>query len=338
MPFDFGGLMQGAATSAIGAGMGLLLEHHEDTRQLNQQQKLQDMQIAGQKQMVDYNQAAAFKMWQDTNYPAQVEQLEKAGMNPALLYGKGGGGGTTIGNPSGSVSGAEAPKGGQEIPQQEGMALQLQLLQAQKENIKADTVNKLEDAKNKAADTQNKPLQGENIQASTASLKQGIQNAQAQQAYTEAETALANIQVDIQGSEINDLKAAIKYGMRELYAKMQSSQITANVDQQTQQSKIRLAQLNVAQATLQTYLTKAQTANVNQQTSESVQKVNNMIQENMREWDKMSQKDQEIAIQKMLADYSTEIPPEVKTLLDNIFIIPHLPTGNQRPPVGFKIK
>ena len=35
-----------------------------------------------------------YRDW-ETNYPAQVEQMKLAGLNPALAYGMGGGGGVT---------------------------------------------------------------------------------------------------------------------------------------------------------------------------------------------------------------------------------------------------
>ena len=53
---------------------------------INQQYALQ----AG-KQSHQYNQ----EMWDYTNYKNQVKHLEAAGLNPALLYGQGGGGGAT---------------------------------------------------------------------------------------------------------------------------------------------------------------------------------------------------------------------------------------------------
>ena len=101
-----------AGAGLLGAGMGLALENHEDQRQIAQQQKLQDMQISGNIQMQDYNYQKQMEMWNNTNYPAQVQQLGKAGLNPALLYGKGGGGGATTGSGAGmGVTGGQAQRG-----------------------------------------------------------------------------------------------------------------------------------------------------------------------------------------------------------------------------------
>lgn len=169
MPLPFiAQLGQQAAGNAVQAGMGLLLQSQADKRQMKQQEKLQELQMKGQKEMTNYNTAKQLQMWKDTNYPAQVEQLQKAGLNPGLLYGMSGGGGTTANISQGSVDGGKAPQGGREIQDMIGMGIQSALLIAQKENIEADTEKKkIEaaktagvDTKNVAADTENKILQG----------------------------------------------------------------------------------------------------------------------------------------------------------------------------------
>lgn len=167
MPFDIGGFGQGVAGQLFGAGMGLLLEGHNDRRQRRQQEELQKLQIAGQKEMTDYNYAKQLQMWHDTNYSAQVAELEKAGLNPGLIYGMKGGGGVTTGSGGGSVQGATAPSGGGEAIAGAQMGIQLQLLNAQKELINAQR-NKTNaeaekisgpDTENIKADTANKILQ-----------------------------------------------------------------------------------------------------------------------------------------------------------------------------------
>lgn len=103
-----------AIASGAGAVMGLAKglfgpsQQERDERQLRQQAKLQELQIAGQKEMGMFNQAQALDMFNKTGYEAQKKQMEAAGLNPALMYGTAGGGGTTQGGQAGSVAGAMA--------------------------------------------------------------------------------------------------------------------------------------------------------------------------------------------------------------------------------------
>ena len=149
-------LAQQIGSQAAGAGMGMILGGWNDKRQLKQQGKLQELQIAGQKEMSDYNYAKQLQMWHDTNYDAQRKELEKAGLNPALMYGMGGGGGTTTGSGGGNVQGGSAPQGGGEIQGMMGMGMQLPMIMAQKELVEAQTKKtEAEEIKTKGADTEN---------------------------------------------------------------------------------------------------------------------------------------------------------------------------------------
>lgn len=131
-----------AATGAVGGIMGLGLAGMQDKRQYKQQEKMQKLQIQGQKELTDYNAMKQLQMWKDTSYGAQKEQMKLAGINPALMYGMGGGGGQSSNVNSGSVSGGGGPSTGGEAQAMMGMAMQMALLKAQKDNIEADTTNK----------------------------------------------------------------------------------------------------------------------------------------------------------------------------------------------------
>ena len=77
-----------------------------DKKQLEQQKKLQDLQIKGNKQMIDYSSEMQRKMWEYTNYGNQRKQMEQAGLNPAMMYQQAGAGvtGTASGNVSSGIS------------------------------------------------------------------------------------------------------------------------------------------------------------------------------------------------------------------------------------------
>lgn len=153
-----------AGQGVVGAGLGLALQRGQDRRQIRQQQKLTNMEIGGQKQMVDYNYQKQLDMWKATNYEAQMQELKTAGLNPGLIYGMGGTGGATTGQPIGNVTGGHAPTGGGEAIAGMQMAATLGLMRAQKENIEADTANK-------EADTANKPIVGKSIETGTKKME-----------------------------------------------------------------------------------------------------------------------------------------------------------------------
>lgn len=146
------GALLGMIPQAIGSILGIGMQEANDRRQIRQQEKLQALQIAGQKDLTDYSYNKQLQMWKDTNYGAQVEQMKAAGINPALLYGMSGGGGSTTGTAgSTGVQGGAAPTGGREIMDGMGIAMQ----KAQMDLIKAQT-KKTEVEANKTAgvDTQ----------------------------------------------------------------------------------------------------------------------------------------------------------------------------------------
>lgn len=143
-----GDIAKGAIGPVIGAGLGLLLEGHNNRQQIKQQQKLTDIQSQANRDQAAYSSNLQFDMWNKTNYEAQVKHMNQAGLNPALLYGQGGGGGTTTGSANAAgVNGASAQQNTGQIQQGMGLgmqtAAQIALLQAQTENIKADTAEKL---------------------------------------------------------------------------------------------------------------------------------------------------------------------------------------------------
>ena len=138
------------AGNVINGLTGAIFGKINDNRQLVQQGRLTKQQMQAQKELTDYNMKKQLEMWEATGYGAQVKQMEEAGLNPALIYGKGGGGGITANVETGNVTGGSAPSGGGEImglaSQTPMMIAQAKLLDAQAENLNADTNLKEEQA------------------------------------------------------------------------------------------------------------------------------------------------------------------------------------------------
>jgi hypothetical protein len=92
--------------------------------------------------MALFNYEQQMKMWEATNYAAQRKQMEKAGLNVGLMYGKGGGGGATTAANPGNVSGQKIDMTSGNALQGMGMMLQAKQTEAQANlaNAQADEI------------------------------------------------------------------------------------------------------------------------------------------------------------------------------------------------------
>lgn len=145
-------LLTGMASQAGSAGMGLILQGFNDDRQLGQQRRLLEQQYAIDNKMAESNYERQLRMFKDTGYEAQMQQLKAAGLNPALMY-KSGGPGGQLGAAGASVHGASAPVGGMEILNAMMTKAQIDNLNAQTQKTKAETVNVPKTGENIDADT-----------------------------------------------------------------------------------------------------------------------------------------------------------------------------------------
>lgn len=198
MPFDIGSMGMQAAGQAIGtimapavSGMNRLfgIDSYNDKRQLKQQQALTDMQVIAQKDLADYSYGLQSQMFNKTasyNSPInQMNRLKEAGLNPALMYGIGGGGSGITGSASaGQASGGQAANAAQtqanSIAQAQLGVMQSQanLNNAQAENIRGVGTEKtlaeignLKAATDKIiAETTNEAIKGALMKSQTTSM------------------------------------------------------------------------------------------------------------------------------------------------------------------------
>ena len=202
------------------------------------------------KEMANINQQHNKDMFDYTGYQAQIAQMKAAGLNPALMYGSAGAGGSTQGGAgmagsagagSGSVGGTpSAPDTG--IISGAGMGMQLGLMEAQKRNLEADAAKKEADAKKTAgADT----------------------------LYTEALTNLANADIDYRNMSIEKVAAEIKtIGDMGVKLMQEARKLASEADYNEQTLKDRVTKasseaigsiLDNMQKSMNIELTKAQT-------------------------------------------------------------------------------
>lgn len=246
-----------AADQVQGAILGLM----NDDRQLRQQGKLQRLSIAGSKELTDYNFQKQMELWNATNYPAQVEQLKKAGLSIGLMYGGSGAGGSTTNIQQGSTGQANAPAGGREVQDMMGMGMMLQ--KAQIENIQAQTrKTNIEADKTENVDTHEAETR---IQLNM----QGVKNQQAVEALTKAQTRIANMNAYVAEGTSESAIDKIQYEAQAAFHEMNQARYSDYVASKTMAENIQLVQTAALQAILNTYQTRANTAQTKQQTQQA---------------------------------------------------------------------
>lgn len=267
------------ATEAIGLGMGLVNGAIQDSRQLKQNAKLRKQNMVYDKQWARFQQGLQMENWEATGYVGQRDQMMRAGINPALMYGMGGGGAQTMGaapQQSGSpdVGHSEMGMGMQN-------AMQLALLQAQKDNIKAQTDKTV--AETRVAEGQ-LPVQAEtvnNMKAATEKLKQEYDNLREDwvlKRYEQAGQLLDNaLKSGTMDEQINQMKTATEQ-MRESLDILKNQ---GKISDATWKDQITTIRANALDAALQPLLTR-ESINLSKEQQKAI------AQGVLRDWDKFS--------------------------------------------------
>lgn len=259
--------MQAASDTQQGL-LGIASGAINDRRQIKQQAKLNKLQ----REQMDYAQKLQLQMWLDTNYPAQMEQLKKAGLNPGLIYGMSGGGSATTGSQS-AGSAANAPSGGGEITAMMGMGIQRQMLQAQKDLLESQTdLNKAEAENKRGVDR----TLGE---TQVKDLLQGISNKQAQETLTRVQTRLTSLQAELQTMTLDDQANYIGWQAMKMQQELMQANNETYISNETLQTKVDLIRQELVNAYLDAAVKKSGIAVNEQQIKNMAQDLINSIRE-----------------------------------------------------------
>lgn len=291
----------GITAAAIGAGAALAGQAVQSTGAKIQNNKnwrrtkeMMGMQAAENRQMALFNNEQQMKMWEATGPVGQMEQYKKAGLNPALMYGDSmGAGGTTAAAQAAPVSaGNYKGENTMEGAGQMGIVVgqQLALMNAQKENIEADTRNKEAQAGNTTASTANVPLQGEKIKAETANIQQGTLASQ-------VSTDIQKLQLEKNNATFND-EVQLVMRMRQQAGQTLEKQVRENkVDEATKNTRIKQVDADYAATLIGNELTRAKTgeaqSNVqvnNEQINKIQTEIKNILVNQQINWQDLNQK------------------------------------------------
>ena len=199
------GAVTGGIGSIVSGGLGLLggLFKRNNNGFKNQQKLMQqawEYEKEGMSLQYNYGQQAAdaeyrrnLQMWKDTNFGAQRNEMEDAGLSVGLMYGNGGG--SAASTAGGTATQPNAPKTNpvEVALQQQAMGLQLKQIEAQNKLANAEAAktlaeaNKIAGVDTKGQDLENKWQEIENrIQLS----KENIAAANVTEANANAQKAI----------------------------------------------------------------------------------------------------------------------------------------------------
>ena len=189
----------------LGIGLGTLggavYNEFSRGRDTDQQKALQNHSAMLQRQNAQHAFDLSKRMWDETNYGAQMKHMMDAGLNPGLMYGQGGQGGTTQTGSAPSPGGGSASGGGLTAKMM-GLGLQQEMIRAQKDNIDADTNKKNEETKT---------LSGGNIRGSAEiqAIFKGIENTEANTTLVQTQNRLTDAIADIkEATSMADIESA----------------------------------------------------------------------------------------------------------------------------------
>lgn len=198
-----------AAASAAGSvaqGLGSIFT-------IGEQRRAATKQFERQKELQEHAKESQMDIWNRTNYEAQVEHMKAAGLNPALMYGMGGGtGGTT-----GSVGTGQAAQ--QDVMDIGAAVAQNRLTQAQVENLEAQT-EKTKAEKDKIA----------GVDTEKTVAETGLTNVQAE---------IAKINAEIAGRTKEEAINYIKDSADKMLAETVQAQIQQTIDERTYNDRVK---------------------------------------------------------------------------------------------------
>jgi len=127
---------------AIGTGVQMIGQQGLNQQQFNQEQELMSIQHQNQQQLNQQGHNLQYDMWKKTNYPAQIEMMKEAGLNPALMYGSAGAGGQTGSQGGGAAAKGSAPQAWKPDMSTMLMGLEAKQLQQGIEGLELDNKDK----------------------------------------------------------------------------------------------------------------------------------------------------------------------------------------------------
>jgi len=278
----------------IGNGIfGLATAGINDARQIRQQRRLNKENARYNKEMTTYNLEKQMEMWERTGYGATKDQMKRAGINPALLYGMSGGGGQSTNVDTSNQGASQAPAGGGEIGGMMGMGIQAALAKSTIALNESQANKNNADAAATSGYKQQEATQSINeSKARIEGILQGVDNAKMEYEIKKLEITMKNIENYEKQASQEDRLEYIKWNAEKAGQEVKKILNENYITAKTIPERIKIVQEAAIGAVLNNQATKVGMAVDQQKIKESVNEI-------MQKWDRLERTDQEIMLKRI---------------------------------------
>ncbi len=129
------------AAGAVNSAAGIAAQSSAGKKTFERNKQMMGIQFENQQKLNEQGQRLGLETWEATSYPAQMKLMKEAGLNPALMYGSAGSGGSTATASGGSAQSGSTPNAPIDVggAVSAGMGItQLKLMGAQTKKIEAE--------------------------------------------------------------------------------------------------------------------------------------------------------------------------------------------------------
>lgn len=243
-------VVTGAIIGAGGGALGMLGQRSREKRAWNRNKEAMGIQYGHQRKLNEQGHDLSYSMWQKTNYPAQMQMMKEAGINPALMYGSAGSGGTTAGQGGGSASAVAGPS---PMPMELGSAIssaltasQIKLNEAQANKLNTDATYR--GGAETTESGQRVTESGQRVKESAQRIKNllsGIENDEVKRMLNMAQKYVADGQYNKVWEEVKKLYYSNRVDERTVDDKIEiltNEAIASKLDESLKESNIELNQ------------------------------------------------------------------------------------------------
>jgi hypothetical protein len=281
--------------SIFGAGLNAAMSSGAANEQWGNQLKLMDIQNRYNEQMAKNNQQRNKDLWDYTNYENQKQHIKNAGLNPALMYGMGSGGGVSASGAQGQGVTQPTDRSVEMGLKQQGLGLQLASIASQVDLNKSQAEkNKVEADKIAGVDTDLQKATIDNLIAQTSNekVKKGLILGQIRVA--DAEEELKRNMADWTKDKADETRWNIKSlqkGINKLAEEINGMKLDNELKERTIDNKVKESSLTL-QNLMSEILLKGSQKKVNEEQAKAIPA------EILQGWEELTKKGKELINQR----------------------------------------